>query len=368
MTAVTSAAGEGRAMPVPTPLAGVTVVEALSAGCPLALRLSASFAGRIAADLGARVIKLEPAEGDPVRRLPPFDDSGRGTLFAFLNAGKASVLANDVASVRVMASADAVIRDDGSAGLAPDSETIEIVLSMLAGSGAAAAGPQTEFTILALGGMLDIVGDPQRSPLRLGGHQLAYAAGLAAYTGLVAGLLRRPAREIVRVALLDVAVWINWKSVASVVCIGVLSSRAGRAAEWSALRCADGYFALVHQPPDWPALCRLCGDARLDSPLFADPTARQRNAALLADIVEESLGPLTRAELQTRAMALRLPLGPVWDIADLHRDPQVLARNFLTQIGGEGASVRMPRLPVLWNGTAFPAGPVPVPVQMEPAR
>jgi crotonobetainyl-CoA:carnitine CoA-transferase CaiB-like acyl-CoA transferase len=238
---------------------------------------------------------------------------------------------------------------------------IEVVLSMLAGSDAESAGPQTEFTVMALGGMLDIVGDPQRSPLRIGGHQVAYAAGLAAYAGLVAGLLRRPANEVVRVALLEVAVWINWKSVASAACMGTLSTRAGRAAEWSTLRCADGYFALVHQPPDWPALCRLCDDSRLDGPLFVDATARQQNAVALADIVEEALGHLTRAELQSRAMALRLPLGPVWDIADLHRDPQVLARNFLALASSEGSPVCMPRLPVLWNGAAFPVGPVPAP-------
>jgi crotonobetainyl-CoA:carnitine CoA-transferase CaiB-like acyl-CoA transferase len=355
----------------PAPLDGITVIEAASPDCPTALRLAAAFAGRIAADLGARVVKLEPPAGDPVRRLPPFADDGRSALFAFLNAGKESVLDDAVTVLRLMDGADAVIRDDARPVASSDSAgLVQVVLSLLAGDAAAEAGTQTEFTLMALGGLLDIVGDPQRAPLRLGGHQLAYAAGLAAYAGLVAGLLRRPAPEVARVALLDVAVWINWKSVASVACMSELSSRAGRAAEWSALRCADGYFALVHQPADWPALCRLSGDSRLQGARFADAAARRANAAALADIIEESLGYLTRRELQSRAVALRLPFGPVWDMADLREDPQVLARKFLAHaLFEQGPPLCVPRLPVLWGGAAFPVGPVPAfqPDRMEPA-
>lgn len=341
------------------PLAGTTIVEALSVDCPLALRLAASFAGRIAADLGAIVVKLEPAEGDPVRSLPPFDKAGSSTLFAFLNAGKRSVLDTPDIAARVTGAADAILRD--RARHVPSGEPADVVLSMI---GERETGPHTEFTILALGGLLDIVGDPARQPLRLGGHQLAYSAGLAAYTGLVSGLFRRPERETVRVSLLEVAVWINWKSVANVTAMGKLSTRAGRAAEWSVVRCKDGYLALVHQPADWEALRQLCGDARLDDPRFADPPARAKNAAALADIVESAVGHLTRAELQTRAMASRMPLGAVWEIKDLLQDPQVISRDFLALATAGGSTMLMPRLPVLWNEGAFAPGAVPMEVNV----
>ncbi len=237
---------------------------------------------------------------------------------------------------------------------------MRVVLSLLAGDSGAKAAAQTEFTLMALGGLLDIVGDPQRQPLRLGGHQLAYSAGLAAYAGLVAGLLRRPAPEVARVALLDVAVWINWKSAASVACLGETSTRAGRAAEWPVLRCADGYVAMVYQPADWPALCRLSGDPRLHEARFADAASRRANAPALAEIIEASLGALTRRELQGKAMEMRLPLGAVWSLAELHEDPQLLARGFLAEAAfGAGMPLTVPRLPVLWNGAAFPVGRVP---------
>src|SRR5438094_1044167 len=56
--------------------------------------LSGQLCGRILADLGMEVIKIEPPGGDLVRRLPPFIKSPEGkqlsTTFAHLNAGKAS--------------------------------------------------------------------------------------------------------------------------------------------------------------------------------------------------------------------------------------------------------------------------------------
>ena len=55
----------------PLPLARFTLVELNDDGVPLCLRLATSLAGKIAADLGADVLKIEPPGGDPVRRAPP---------------------------------------------------------------------------------------------------------------------------------------------------------------------------------------------------------------------------------------------------------------------------------------------------------
>ena len=53
------------------PLADLTIVERYAKVAPLALRIAGALAGRIAADLGARVVKVE-SEHDPVRDIPPF--------------------------------------------------------------------------------------------------------------------------------------------------------------------------------------------------------------------------------------------------------------------------------------------------------
>ena len=73
------------------PLSGFTVLEVNDRDVPLCLRLATSLAGKIAADLGATVLKIEPPQGDPVRRAPPFLPQGDSALFQFLNTSKRSV-------------------------------------------------------------------------------------------------------------------------------------------------------------------------------------------------------------------------------------------------------------------------------------
>ena len=70
-------------MPAPGPLDGVVVLD-------LTRIVAGPICGRVLADLGADVIKIEPPEGDLSRRVPPIVD-GIGALFAQMNAGKRNV-------------------------------------------------------------------------------------------------------------------------------------------------------------------------------------------------------------------------------------------------------------------------------------
>lgn len=361
-----------------SPLSGLTLVELNSPGCPLALRLSAALAARIAADLGAEVIKLEPADGDPTRALAPLIGD-TGAAFAFLNAGKKSLRlprdddgARDVAR-RLIARAELAVIDDAVPAWLGDgaqSRRAMSVLSMTA-PGLAPARAQSEFTVMALGGLLDIVGDPAREPLRLGGYQLAYSAGLAAYAGLVAALCQAKgsgACEIARANLLDVAVWLNWKTLVAADAQQTPPRRAGKDAEWRALRCADGWVALVHRDADWPALRELGGDPRLDDEKFQTGSGRRRNARALSAILEPAFLRLTRREIRDLALKKRIPLGAVWSPSELERDPQMLAREFFRRVPVQGGAALIARLPVLWNGQAFAPGAIPSPVARDVAE
>src|SRR6476659_4313146 len=100
------------------PFARFTVVEVSDRDVPLCLRLATSLAGKIAADLGASVIKLEPPQGDPVRRAPPFLPQGESALFQFLNTSKRSLtldLATDAGRAslaKLLDTADAVLFEE----------------------------------------------------------------------------------------------------------------------------------------------------------------------------------------------------------------------------------------------------------------
>jgi crotonobetainyl-CoA:carnitine CoA-transferase CaiB-like acyl-CoA transferase len=163
------------------------------------------------------------------------------------------------------------------------------------------------------------------------------------------------------VSLLETAIWLNWKNVAAVATGGEAPGRAGRAADWPVLRCADGWVALVYQDADWPAIRELAGnDARLADPAFATAAGRRPRTGEIAAILERSLADMTRAEIHDLALRRRLPIGPVASPADLVDDPHFVAREFLATIqGDDGHGIRLPRLPVLWNGAGFAPGRVP---------
>jgi crotonobetainyl-CoA:carnitine CoA-transferase CaiB-like acyl-CoA transferase len=204
-----------------------------------------------------------------------------------------------------------------------------------------------------------MVGEPDRAPLRLGGHQLAYAAGLALYSGLSTALCARAIsgiREVVRVSLAEVAVWLNWKMVTLASWTDVPASRRGSESEWRTLRCADGWVALVYLEADWPVLRDVVDDPRLREPRFGDRAERRRNASYINLIIEQAFSRMTRAQVRDLALEKRLPLGPVWSPRELENDPQNLSREFLRRASTDsGEGIVLPRLPLLWNGKAVGA-------------
>ncbi|WP_048644863.1 CoA transferase [Nitratireductor soli] len=347
-------------MKIERPYEGLVVVEAAAGPLGSALRLSTAMTGRILADLGARVIRII-GDDEQQQARQPYWGAENDAVERFLSAGKSTMWGNpgDREFVsRLLRRADIAIVDRHVHRLiaADDLPANVAVLSLFGGRHADAEIPATEFTISALGGLLNMVGDPDRKPLKLGGHQEAYALGLSAFCGLAALLAdRRRALPTmtVRANLLDVVVWLNWKSAPLEAGAPVPPGRAGAAAEWQVLRCADGWIALVYQEPDWPHLCDMVGDDRLRQAKFATRQGRLGNLAELADIIETVFLSRTRRQLHEQAASHRLPLGPVWSPDELIDDPHNLARAMFTALPplpGEQAPVQAPRLPVLWNG------------------
>lgn len=352
------------------PLAGVTLLEATSLECPFALRLAVAFAGRIAAALGAEVIRFEQETNDPIRDSEPSIGTG-SALSIFLNAGKRVVPWRGPADLgdalrALVESADILLLDQDAQTLAERSNAQVKALVSFFADRPGVPRDASEFTVLALSGVLDTVGDPQREPLRLGGHQLAYAAGLAAYTGIASayfGTTRDDSagavHETVRVSLFDVAMWLNWKNLAAAAGSGASPTRAGRSHQWQILRCRDGWVALVFMEKDWSALQSLVGDDRLGDPRFATEAGRNSHARALGDIVEERFLTLTRSEIEALARTKRLPIGAVWSPVDLTQNPHYLARGFLrTARTRNGESHLQPVLPVRWHG--LDAAPAPI--------
>ena len=217
---------------------------------------------------------------------------------------------------------------------------------------------EADAAILALGGLLHMVGEPERKPLRLGGHQASHAAGLTAFTGLAAALAAREAGHKapgVRVSLAEVMQWVNWKAASGAEASGTSPGREGKNSEFQILPCKDGHVAVVYTATQWPATRALIGDARLADAKFNTRAGRRQHIAELYDALTAWFAGKTRAEIQSLAQAKGVPFGPVFSPAELLETEQYVARGFLAQVG----ALRMPQLPVQWNGRSFAPKPAP---------
>ncbi len=347
------------------PLSRFTIVEVNDADVPLCLRLATSLAAKIAADLGATVLKVEPPEGDPVRRAPPLLPKGESALHHFLNSSKRSLVLDLAAApgrqalAGLLDRADAVLFEEAAsiASVIPGHRATPIEIAAFPIEMKAAGRPVSELAIQALGGLMHMIGEPDRKPLKLAGHQASYAAGLTAFTGLMAALAARDAGRqppAVRVSLAEVMQWVNWKAASGAQAAGTSPGREGKESEFQVLPCRDGHVAVVYTVTQWPATRALIGDPRLDDPKFATRAGRRKHIDELYAVFAPWFTDKTRDEIQRAAQAKGVPFGPVFSPAELIRTEQYVARGFLAELihPAEGA-LRLPQLPVKWNGRSF---------------
>ena len=159
----------------------------------------AEMTGRVLADMGAEVIKVEPPWGTPARQLPPFsnEDPERSLYWAAMGLGKRSVIIDlDDEQGRadfqaLVATADVLIEsfDPGVMagwGLSYDElkdahpELIYVSVTPYGQDGPWAVRPATELTIESAGGLVGLQGDGDRPPLPVGFPQAAIHAGVQA--------------------------------------------------------------------------------------------------------------------------------------------------------------------------------------------
>lgn len=172
------------------------------------------YAGKLLADLGADVIKVEPPGGDPGRGLPPFygDEAGRETSlrFWYFNAGKRSVTL-DLSQYdgrylfgRLVGTADVVIESFPAGQLAALDVDVEALLEgrpslvWVSITGFGLDGPHagwqvTDIVAQAMAGIAVLAGDPQGPPQRIAGNQAYVVAGISAAQGALLALLQAEA-------------------------------------------------------------------------------------------------------------------------------------------------------------------------------
>lgn len=161
--------------------------------------IAASYAGKLLADAGADVIKVEPPGGEPLRR---WSASGAelgdkdGPLFQFLNTSKRSVTGDPRGPevTHLLASADILI-DSTEEGLPPaiigtarqaNPSLVLVSISLWGRTGPYANRPATEFTLQAECGGIGKRGNPERPPVQAGGAIGEWTAAIYAGVGALA--------------------------------------------------------------------------------------------------------------------------------------------------------------------------------------
>src|SRR5438309_4017326 len=277
--------------------------------------LSGQLCGRILADLGMEVIKIEPPGGDPVRRLPPFIKSPEGkqlsTTFAHLNAGKASKaldLANETdrdAFRRMVETADVVLESFlpgqmESMGLGYKTLAAinrGVVMASITAFGQ--TGPKknlafNDLVALAQSGFLYISGDPSLPPVRPPETQAYYFASLFATAGVLAALYRRERagqgdhvdasmQEALATQEHIIRLWANEQQIAKRA-----GSQHGSVAPARIFPCKDGFVYLYVTRQHWKLFLERWQEhpAAMDAPAWVNNLYRRAHPDRINAAVE----------------------------------------------------------------------------------
>lgn len=180
----------------PTPLHGLRVVE-------ISDRIAGSYCGKLLVDAGAQVRKVEPAQGDSLRRYSasgsPIAEGADSPFYSYLNAGKHSVtIAGNPERLRAeLAGADVVVITANPARaaalgidpqrlLAGSPRAVIVTISDFGWTGPYADRAASEFTLQAWAGSPGFRGDPAGPPISIGGDLGEYMGGVFAAFGALA--------------------------------------------------------------------------------------------------------------------------------------------------------------------------------------
>jgi len=358
------------------PLNGLRVVEA---GCLPA----AGYTAQLLAGFGAEVVKIEPPGGDPLRRQAPFAGDGpqaqqpgaTGAAYAFLAAGKRSVVldgdraAQVEALERLIAGADVLIASDG-----PPFDHLDIAAiaarrpgliicdaSWFGRSGPYAGWRGADAVCRALAGLVENVGPVEGPPLAAPEFQALITAGVSGFIGVMGALYGRARHGGGRA--LELSVFESCIAHSEYQCAdgwlrGAGFPRGGvnRFAPTYPLgvyRAADGWIGLtVVTPAQWREFCNLLGldhyAARAD---MATGEMRLAFANELDAIFNERLSQRPMADWFAEALRRRLPMVPVWDMAEIVDNPQFRARGAIVDITVDGRTAAAPGCPLALTAT-----------------
>ena len=339
------------------PLAGIRVLE-------VGHILAGPFGGMLLADLGADVIKIEPAEGDLSRRASSQCVDDHNVYFASLNRNKRSVHIDLTTATRGRRSSARSrrrhallvnLRPSTIRKLGLDYESLrrfnpKIVCVALTGyglEGPAAEWPAFDYVIQASVGVAAMTGEPDGPPTLAGYSAVDNSSGIMAALGLVAKVLEGNGGQV-DISLFDVMLsQLNYKAAAYLNGGGPAVRQPLGAHTFyvpaQLFETASGHLALfVTHDEFWRRLCEeIDRPDWADDPRFATMQARFEHRAALLDQLAARLRQEPAEEWVTRLRPLGLPVGAVVSLADALEGALVRCRGMVVSVDTAGGPLHM---------------------------
>ena len=354
------------------PLAGLRVLE-------LARILAGPWIGQTLADLGADVIKVESPSGDDTRRWgPPFVEYGDGgrdaAYFHSANRGKRCIIADFTTSEgqeevrRLAATADVLIENFKVSGLrqygldfsslsAINPRIIYCSITGFGQDGPLAQKPGYDFIVQGMSGMMDVTGDPEGEPQKIGVALADILTGLYGVIGIQAALLQRQGTgrgQHIDMALYDVMVGVLANQALNYLVSGNAPTRMGNKhpniAPYEVFPAADGWVILaVGNDAQFTRLCTVLGIP--EDPKFASNADRVMHRESLSGKITKMTQIRARDELLSAFAAAGVPAGPINTIAQAFKDPQIIHRGLVLDLETKDGNGTVPgvRTPIKFS-------------------
>lgn len=366
-------------------LQGITVLDVAG---PLG-----NYCGKLFADLGARVILVEPVAGAATRFLEPRvadrDDLDASLTYQYQNTNKESVVldldsdSGQDAFRKLVQKCALVIESEQPGTMArrglgySDLSKLNPALTMTSISAFGQSGPfshwlGTDLTVMGMGGMLYLAGYLDGAPMVACGEQAVGAANVFAAVASMAAVYDAETSGVgqhVDVSMQECVVMGMENAVQFYDLEGSIRTRNGgtqRLAGTGVFECSDGYIYLMAggigsnkfwaTTTDW-----LIEEGVPGADQFRE--ARWNDQAFLAsdeakDIFGEIFNPFARSrtkdQMQSMGRARRIPLAPICDASDVAKCPQRAYREYFVEtVDSSGRNLRMPGAPYRLSETPW---------------
>ena len=329
--------------------------------------IAGPYCTKLMAGLGADVVKVERPGGDPVRALGPFASGAPpqnalrppedGAWHLYLNTGKRSAaldLKSDSgrqALLALAAKADILVENFAPgtmARLGLDYATLQqanpaLVMTSISNFGQ--TGPRrdwkaAEITLYAMGGLMNITGEPDQEPLKEGMPLAQLGAGQNAFAASMAALMfaeETGEGQQIDVSIAEYATNILENALMQYSYSGQEYTRVGNRgygrAAWGIYPCRDGHVGIIAGPDHrWPEVAHIMEREELSDPRFASRRGRQDNADEIDALMLPWLLDHDKVEIFKAGQESGLGFSFVATMQDILEMEQLLARNYFVRL------------------------------------